>query len=177
MSKSRARKEQEVAKLQDRMERSQAIILADYRGLKVAEITRLRRQLQNAGADLQVVKNTLAWRAAQDMGWEDLAPYLEGPTAMAFAPRDETQIAKILVEFAREHKVMGLKGAVLAGRVFSGEGVKALAELPSREELLARVAGGMAAPLSGLAGCLQGLLRNLVYVLEAVREQQEAQSA
>lgn len=177
MKKSRARKEQTVAKLQERMGQSQAVILTDYRGLKVAEITRLRRQLQDAGADLQVVKNTLAWRAAQELGWKDLEPYLEGPTALAFASRDETQIAKILVEFAKEHKVLELKGAVLGGKVIPGEGVKTLAELPPREELLAKVAGGMAAPLSGFAGCLQGLLRNLVYVLNAVREQKEAQSA
>lgn len=177
MKKNRARKEQMVAQLQERMGQSQAVILADYRGLKVAEITRLRRGLQEAGADFQVVKNTLLWRAARGLGWEDLAPYLEGPTALAFVSRDEIQTAKILVEFIREHKVVELKGAVLGGKVVSGEDVRTLADLPPREELLARVAGGMATPLSGFAGCLQGLLRNLVYVLGAMREQKEAQSA
>jgi len=113
--------------------------------------------------------------AAERVGFEGLTPYLEGQTAIAFGT-DPVAPAKVLYEFIREFKKMEIKGALLDGNVIDATGVKRLAELPSREVLLARVLGGMQAPLYGFASVLQGTLRSFVYALEAVRKQRAGEA-
>lgn len=173
MSKEREAKAQTVNELKEYFSRSAAAILTDYRGLKVAEITQLRRRLREAGVQYKVVKNTLVRRATAELGLQELGSYLEGPTAIAFGFEDPIGAAKILTEFAKGNKNLQLKAGVLEGRVIDLKGLQALAELPSRQELLAKVLGGMQAPLYGLANVLASLPRNLVYVLEAIRKQKE----
>lgn len=169
MPKSKSEKESVVLEIKEKFESSQSAVLADYRGLNVAESTRLRRRLRDAGCEFKIAKNTLASLAAAQVGLEELKPFLEGQVAIAFGA-DPVAPAKILSEFIREIKKMEIKAGVLEGKVIDARGVKELADLPSREVLLAKVLGGMQTPLYGFASVLQGTLRSLVYTLEAVRK-------
>lgn len=166
-----------VEELKDKLSRAQAVVLTDYRGLNVQEITELRRQLREAGVEYKVAKNTLTTIAAKEVDLSELEQYLSGPTAIAFGYDEPVSAAKIINEFARLHKELEIKGGVLEGSVIGVEAVQALADLPPREELLAMVARAMQAPIAGMANALAGILRNLVYALDAVREQKEGAGA
>jgi large subunit ribosomal protein L10 len=115
--------------------------------------------------------------AAREAGVDGLDPLLEGPTAVAFGYADPAVPARILVQFAREQRQLEVKGGILEGRVILADQVRWLADLPSREVLLARVAGAMQAPLAGFAGVLQGTIRSFVYAVDALRKQREAGEA
>ncbi|NLI11190.1 50S ribosomal protein L10 [Pelotomaculum propionicicum] len=166
---SKAEKEVIIQELKEKFESSQAAVLTDYRGLNVAEATKLRRRLREAGCQFRVAKNTLANIAAKQTGLEGLGAYLEGQVAIAFGT-DPVMPAKILTEFIRETKKMEIKAGILEGRVIDAKGVRDLADLPPREVLLAKVLGGMQSPLYGFASVLQGTLRSFVYALDAVRK-------
>ncbi|MBC7348258.1 MAG: 50S ribosomal protein L10, partial [Clostridia bacterium] len=161
MGKRRADKEAIVAALRESLGKSEGVLFADYRGLKVSELTELRHRLRQAGAQFQVVKNTLTRLAVRGLGLEAAERYLVGPTAVALADKDVAAPARVLQEFARDHKALEIKGGLLGTQVLSLEEIKTLAELPPRDELLARVLGSLQSPLVGAAGVLQGLLRNL----------------
>jgi large subunit ribosomal protein L10 len=171
---TRESKQQIVAEIKEKLSKASSVILTDYRGLNVAEITELRSILRDAGVEYKVAKNTLTLIAARDSGLEDLEKYLEGPTALAFGMQDPVAPAKLLSKFAKTHKNLEIKGGVLEGQVIDIEGVKNLADLPPREVLLAQVFAGMKAPISGIVNVLSGNLRNLVYVLDAIKEQKGA---
>lgn len=172
-----ARKVDEVKDLAEEMSRSQLAVLADYRGLTVAEMARLRRQLREGETRLTVAKNTLIKRAAQESGIDaSIERLLAGPTAIAFVHHSDIgKSAKALNEYARGSKVFSIKGAVLGKRVLDANRVQQLAELPPREVLLGRVVGGMQAPIAGLVTVLGGTVRSLMYVLQARRDQLAAQ--
>ena len=169
-------KKQVVEEIKGRLQRTQGAVLADYRGLNVAEVTELRSKLRESGVEFKVLKNTLTSIAANEIGIEGLDPYLTGPTAIAFGITDPVAPAKILSDFAKTHKALEIKGGILENKVIDAEGVKTLADLPSREVLLAKLLGAMQSPMYGFAGSLQGLLRNFVYALEAVREKKAAEA-
>ncbi|MDA8228369.1 MAG: 50S ribosomal protein L10 [Desulfitobacterium hafniense] len=169
-------KEPVVKEIKEKLSASIGAVLTDYRGLNVAEVTELRRKLREAGVEYKVVKNTLTRLAAAEIGLQDLNPYLEGPTAIAFGVNDAVAPAKIISDFAKDHNNLEIKAGILEGKVIDFAGVKALADLPSRDVLLAKVLGGMQSPMYGFAGSLQGVLRKFVYALEAVRQQKEAQA-
>lgn len=169
-------KAQVVAEIKEKFQNSTGVVLADYRGLTVTQVTQLRAQLREAGVEYRVLKNTLVRRAAQEVGIEGLEPYLEGPTAVAFSA-DPVAGAKILSEFAKTSKNFVIKAGVVEGKVINEAGVKALADLPSREVLLAQVLRGIQAPLAGMANVLQGPIRKLGYALEEVRKLKEAQAS
>ncbi|WP_258358919.1 50S ribosomal protein L10 [Moorella sulfitireducens (nom. illeg.)] len=173
MNKQREAKVAAVAEVKEKLGNSIVTILADYRGMNVADMTRLRRQMREAGVEFKVVKNTLTRRAARELGLEGLEPFLEGPTAAAFSLNDPAAPAKILSEVMRGSKTFQIKAGVLQGRVISPDEIKTLADLPSREQLLAKVVGGFQAPLAGLVNVLAGNIRNLAYVLEAIRKKKE----
>lgn len=162
-----------VEEIRGRLEESKAVFVTDYRGLTVAQITRLRRKLRELGTDYKVVKNTLTRLAAQDTDAQALDPYLSGPSALAFAKEDPVATAKALSDFARESRVLEVRGGVLGGKPLGPDDVKALADLPPREVLLAQVVGGIQAPIAGFVFVLQGTLRKLVYALDAVRQKKE----
>jgi len=164
------KKEQSVEEIKRHMAEASMTVLADYRGLDVAEVTELRAKLRQAGVTFKVAKNTLVKIAAHDLGIMDLDPYLEGPTAVAFSS-DPVEAAKILTDFAKTHKELEIKSGILDNKFLNAEQLKDLAKLPSREVLLAMVVGGMQAPLAGFAGSLAGVLRKFVYALDQVREQ------
>ncbi len=168
---ARPEKEAAVSEIQEKLQKSKAVVLADYRGLNVQEVTELRKKLREAGVEYKVAKNTLTSRAAKAVNIEGLDEYLSGPTALAFGYGDAVTPAKILSTFAKDHKKLEIKGGVLEGKVIDFRMVKTLADLPSREALLGQVAGLMQAPMRGLVTVLSGPARNLVYALEAIRKQ------
>lgn len=173
---ARPEKEAMVAELKEKLDQARAAIITDYRGLNVAALTELRRRMREQGLEYKVVKNTLTRFAARELGLDDLEPYLEGPTAIAFSYEDPVAPAKVIMGFAKEHKQLEIKAGLLRGKVIRPEGVKELADLPPREILLAQVLGGLQAPIAGLANVLNGVPRSLVYALEAIRKQKEAAS-
>lgn len=168
---ARPEKEATVREIEEKFNKSKSVILADYRGLNVTEVTELRKKLREAGIDYRVVKNTLTSRAAKAANIDGLDQFLSGPTALAFGANDVVMPAKILNEFAKDHKKLELKGGVLEGKVIDLAAVKELANLPSREALLGQLAGMLQAPMRGLVTVLSGPLRNLTYAVEAVRKQ------
>lgn len=172
MPKSREAKGAMVKELREKFAQAQSLVLTDYRGVTVEEVSALRRKLRESGVDFKVVKNTLAGIAARDAGLEDLDRLLEGPTAIAFGADDPVAPAKGLLDFIEERKKMEIKGGVLNGKVIDLVAVKALARLPSRTELLARVLGVMQAPLAGFAGCLEAPLRGFANAVEALQRKQ-----
>lgn len=176
MSKQREEKQAAVEAIREKLQNAQVAVLTDYRGLTVAEITELRKQFREAGIDFKVVKNTLTWRAAQEVGLQDLESYLEGPTAIAFDMNNPVAPAKLISDFAKKHKNLEIKGGVLQGNVIPIEQVKTLADLPSREQLLGQFASALCAPISGLVNVLQAPIRELAYAIEALRVQKEQEA-
>lgn len=174
---TRKEKEKSLEEIREKLKSAKVTIMADYRGLNVASMTKLRGRLREKGCDLKVAKNTLTLKAAREMGIEGLEPYLEGPTVMAFSSEDLVAPAKIFTDFVKETKIFEIKGGILEGRVLDVKAVRELSDLPSREVLLARLLGGMQTPMYGFATVLQGTLRNFAYVLEAVRKQKAGETA
>jgi len=173
----RPEKAGKVAELKDLLSSSKGAVLVDYCGLTVAEDAELRSKMREAGVKYMVAKNTFIRIAAKEAGIEGLDAYLEHNTAVAFSAEDPVAPAKILNDFSKDHKALEIKAGILDGKVIALDEVKALAELPSREELLAKLVGSMQAPISGLVNVLQGTIRNFVYTLEAVRQKKEQESA
>ena len=163
-----------IATLKETMQNAKGAVLTDYRGIKVAQDTKLRRKMREAGVQYSVIKNNMASIAAQEAGIEGLDDYLKGPLAMVSSDKDPVAAAKLISEFIKENRIMEIKGGLVEGKVIDADGVKALANLPSREVLLARLLGSMQSPITGFVTVLQGNIRNLVYALDAVRQQKES---
>ncbi|MDE3086042.1 MAG: 50S ribosomal protein L10 [Acidobacteriota bacterium] len=161
-----------VDEVRSRLADAEAAILTEYRGLTVAEMAQLRTALTAAGGDYKVYKNTLVRLAVAGSRHEPLSTLLQGPTAIAFVSGEITAVAKALRDFARANPSLVVKGGQHGEGVLSAADLTALADLPSREVLLARVAGAIAAPLQQLAGLFQALPRNLAYGLSALIDQQ-----
>jgi len=171
-----AEKQAVVAELKQKLASVKGAVLTNYRGLNVAQDTKLRRKLRDAGVEYRVVKNTLTRIAAQEINLHGLDKYLEGPTAIAISETDPVAPAKVISDFIKENKLQNLeiKAGLVEGKVVDADGVKALANLPPREVLIAQVLAGMQSPIVGLVNVLQGNIRNLAYVLNAIREQKES---
>ena len=151
-----------------------SVVLVDYKGINVAQSTRLRARSRESGVEFVVAKNTLAQLAAQEAGVEGISEFLVGPTALAFS-EDPVAGAKLMSEFSDEVETFELKGALLDGaRVVDAAGVAALSRLPGREQLIAQVVGGFQSPLAGLVNVLSGTIRNLAVVLNQITEQKNA---
>ena len=156
--------------------RGGSAVLVDYQGMDVAQSTQLRARSREAGVEFVVAKNTLTKRAADEAGVEGLSKYLVGPTALAFSD-DPVASAKLMAEFAEGVESFALKGGLLEGsRVLNETDVVALSRLPSREQLLAQVVGGISSPLTGLVTVLNNTIQGLVVALGQIAEQQGAQS-
>lgn len=169
-----------VSELNEKFSRACCAVVTEYRGMTVEEISNLRSELRKVSVDYKISKNTLAKLAAKGTGVEGLSSYLEGPTALALGYQDPVAVAKVLTEFVKKQKKgrekLAIKGGVLDGKVLSAADIKALAELPPREVLLAQLLSVMQSPLSGIVGVMQGNLRNLVYTLEAIRKQKAGEN-
>ncbi|MFC0274125.1 50S ribosomal protein L10 [Metabacillus herbersteinensis] len=166
MSSAIDQKKQVVEEISTKFRDSKSTIIVDYRGLKVAELTELRKSLRDAGIEFKVYKNTMTRRAAEQAELSGLDEALTGPNAIAFSNDDVVAPAKILNDFAKKHEALEIKAGVVEGNVATVEEIKALAELPSREGLL-----------SMLLSVLQAPIRNLALATKAVAEQKEEQGA
>jgi large subunit ribosomal protein L10 len=165
-----AGKIERVAKLKERLGASDAILLTEYRGLTVSEISDLRRSLAEGGASFAVVKNTLMRRAAEESSMADLESMLEGPTAVAFVEGDAVAAAKKVVEAIKRFPALVLKGGFMDGRMLSATDARALADLESREVMLSKIAGLMKGEMSRAAGMFQSAQSRFVSLMEALRE-------
>lgn len=163
-----------VAEITEKIKASKSVIFVDYNGLTVAEVSALRNKCREAGCEYKVYKNTLVRKAFNDLGFKDFDADLNGPTAIAFG-QDETGAAKIMAAAAKDYdKKITLKSAFVDNSYVDKNGVKALATMPSKEELLAKLLGSLQAPVANLAGVLSNMLAALPRVLNAVAEQKQA---
>jgi large subunit ribosomal protein L10 len=169
-----SQKEQLVEKIKDRFAESQAILFADYRGLSVKELEQLRTKLREAGAELTIYKNSLTEIAMRELALPSMAEYLAGPTAFIFSADDPVAPAKALTAFAKEHGALELKAGLVENQVVDAAGVKAIATLPSREELLAKLLGTMSNPIVGFARVLNGPVEAFARTVAAVADQKAA---
>ncbi|EAE3637360.1 50S ribosomal protein L10 [Enterococcus faecalis] len=157
-----AKKESLVQEAAEKFESAASVVIVDYRGLTVEEVTNLRKQLREAGVEMKVIKNSILSRAAKKVGLDGLDEVFTGPTAVAFSNDDVVAPAKIIDEFAKDAKALEIKGGVIEGKVSSVEQITALAKLPNREGLL-----------SMLLSVLQAPVRNVAYAVKAVAEKNE----
>ena len=171
-----AKKEAAIGELKERIAGAGNLFFTDYAGLTVEEITRLRGELRKDGSTYAVAKNSLFSIAAGEELASQLEAYLHGPTAIVFAGSDPVAPAKALKKFSDDVKSVEVKAAYIEGRIVGADQVKALASLPSRDELIAKLVGSIASPLRGLVTVLSGNQRGLVRVLNAIREQKAAGS-
>lgn len=170
----RENKTLQVKDLQDRFKKAKAAFVADYRGLKVEEITRLRRSLRNASVDLKVIKNTLAKIAVKGTDGEPLNDFFEGTTAVALSYGDPVQAAKILNQFAGDQSNFKLKAGMLGKKIIDIKAIKSLSELPSREVLLGKLVGLMNTAGAGrLVNVLSAVPRKFVYTLDAIKNSKQ----
>ncbi|KGN02708.1 50S ribosomal protein L10 [Clostridium novyi A str. 4570] len=158
-SKNRQLKEAKVQEIREKLEKAQSVVLASYQGLNVEEDTELRKQLREAGVEYKVYKNTLVTLAAKELGMDGIVEYLEGPVSLAIGYEDATAPARILNDFAQNHKKLELKAGVVEGKVFDQAAIKELATIPPKEVLIAKLLGSLKAPMS-----------NFVYLLNAIAE-------
>jgi len=177
MDNPRAEKVAVVNEVKDRLDASDGAVLTEYRGLTVAELAELRRELAAAGGDYKIYKNTLVRLAVADGPQAPIHDLLTGPTAIAFVQGDVSAVAKALRDFARTNPNLVVKGGMVGTGLLSASDIEVLADLPSRDTLLAQFAGALSAPMQQLAGLIQALPRNLAFGLSALLDQRRAESA
>jgi large subunit ribosomal protein L10 len=163
LSNNRELKEVKVAEIKEKLAKAQGVVLSQYQGLNVEEDTELRKNLREAGVEYKVYKNTLVILAAKELGIDGIVPHLQGSISLAFGYEDPTVAARVLNEFAKTHKKLELKAAIMQGDILDSAQVNALAAIPPRDVLIAKLLGSFKAPLS-----------NLAYLLNAIKEQKES---
>ena len=171
---TKAFKQDKVALIKEKIDKAQVVIVSEYKGYTVEEITKLRRALQKDGGDYMVTKNTLAKLAIQGTPYEVLTETLTGPIALAFGYEDQVTPAKALSQFIKESKKGEIVAAAMDGRLMSADEAKALATLPSKEEIYAKMLGCINSPASGIANSVNAVMSSLVRAIAAVRDQKEA---
>ena len=171
VSKNFENKKLVVAEIKEKLSCAQSLVLYDYRGLTVAEVTELRNLCRAQGVEYAVLKNTMINLAANELKIEGLESYLKGPTAVAFGMTDAVAPAKILTEYVKKIKKTEIKGGVVDGKVIDVKGVAALADLPPKEVLIAKMMGSLNAPIQNCVGVMSAMLRSIVYAVDGVRKQ------
>ena len=161
-NENRKVKESKVAEIKEKMSKAQGVIFAKYQGMTVEEDTLLRKKLREAGVEYKVYKNSLTTLAAKELGLDGISSYLEGPVSVAFGYEDPTAPARILKDFAKEHKMLELKAGIVEGKIFDSIKVLELATIPPRDVLIAKLLGSFKAPIS-----------NFAYLLNAIKESKE----
>lgn len=169
-------KKDKVEKLSEKFKDAKSIVLADYRGLTVEQDTKLRKAMREADIDYSVIKNSIIHFAARENGYDELDQYLSGPTALAISFKDPVAPSKVLSKFAKEYKVLEIKAGIVEGDIVDLEGIKSIANLPSREELVAKVVGGLSSPLYGIVNVLNANIRGLAVALNAIAEKKQAEA-
>jgi large subunit ribosomal protein L10 len=174
---SREKKEQLVSWYTDLFSRSNAVILTNYRGLTMVDMSQLRKKLQEVQSEYHVTQNRLMMLALKGKKLPVPEDLLEGPTATGFCFEEVPAVAKILVDFSKESKILAIKGGILGDRIINADEVTSLAELPPREVLLAQVLGTIQGPAGGISRAVAGSIRSILYVLKARVEQLEKQAS
>ncbi|HEB69234.1 MAG TPA: 50S ribosomal protein L10 [Desulfobulbus sp.] len=170
---NRDEKAGKVRELNETFSKAKFAVVADYRGLKVTELEKLRGELRQNNANIQVAKNTLLKLAVKGTEYEGLSETFTGTTAIAFSYDEPVTPAKILSDFAKEFEALKIRSAIMDGTVLSADDVIALAKLPSKEQLLGQLCGVLVAVPTGFVRALNGVSSNLVYALQAIKEQKE----
>ncbi len=167
-------KQERVAEIKERLSSSAGVIMADYRGLTVKEMRKLRTSLKDTGAEVHVYKNSLAQIAIRELELPNMDEFLAGPTVFVFTPEDPVLTAKGLLAFAKENKVFAFKGGLIEGNIVSAETVRAIATLPSREELIAKIMGTMLNPVRSFMAMANAPVGAFARVVQAVADQKAA---
>ncbi len=178
LSQNAQAKREMVAEITEKLKNAESVIVLSSTGVTVAEITELRAKFRQAGVEYRVLKNTLVRRALDDLGINSLDNILEGPSAFAFGMSDAVAPAKVICDYMADQKTNNkfeIKAGLVEGVYMSPDAVKALSKLPSKEVLISKVMGSLNAPISNFVGVLSATLRSLVYAVDAVRKQKEAQ--
>lgn len=172
MAKTRVQKEEDVKKLTEKLSRSKSVVFTDYRGMNMEQLSNLREKLQEQGAEFNVTKNTLLSLALKAAGFPTPPAEVQvGPTATLFSYDDEVSPIKTLVKTLKDIQIGKVKGGFLDATVLDSLAVSNLASLPSKEELQGKLVGSLSSPLYGIVGVLQANMRNLVYVVDQIRQQ------
>ncbi len=170
-------KTDKVAEIKDRLTGSTGVIMADYRGLTVKEMQELRSKVREAGGEIKIYKNTLTEIAVRELAMPSMDEFLSGPTAFVFAGEDPVAPTKALVGFAKKHEALQVKGGFVQNAVVDASAVKAIAALPSREELIAKLLGTMLNPLTNTVRILNAPVGAFARAINAVAQQKEAAAA
>lgn len=167
-------KQRIVGEIKERLQASGGLVMADYRGLSVKAMQTLRGRLREVGAEVTVYKNSLTEIAVRELDMPSMGEYLEGPTALVFMPEDPVSSAKAMIDFGKENKVFSVKGGYIDGALVSADQVKAIASLPSREELIAKLMGTMLNPVRGFMSMANAPVGALARAFRAVADQKAA---
>lgn len=162
MNNNRSLKEAKVAEIKEKLEKANSVVLSQYQGLTVEEDTVLRKNLREAGVEYKVYKNTLVILAAKELGLEGIVEYLEGPVAIAFGYEDVTVAARVLNDFAKDHKKLELKAGIVEGEIYDTDKIKQLATIPSKEVLIAKLLGSIKSPISSFARVINAIAESKV---------------
>lgn len=178
MSKNLEVKKQVVSDIVEKIKNAKSVVIAEYSGMNVAEVTQLRAKFRAAGVEYVVLKNTLVKRALDELSITGLDEVLNGPSVFAFSTADEVSGAKVIQEYmdADKRETLRVKAGIVDGTVLDPAAVKALASLPPKEVLVAKLMGTLNAPITNFVGVLSATLRSLVYALDAVRKQKEGEA-
>ncbi|NLM07235.1 MAG: 50S ribosomal protein L10 [Tissierellia bacterium] len=163
-------KKENVEEIKEKIQKAQTIVLMDYRGLNVEEVTELRTQYRKEGVDYKVYKNTMMRFAFKDLGLEDFNEYLTGPNAVAFGYDDVAKVAKVSSDFAKKNDKLEIKAGIIEGKIASKAEIDQLASLPSKEVLLTQLLGGLNAPIQGFVNVINGPIRGLAIALNQIAE-------
>lgn len=164
-------KKQVVQEIKEKLEKSESVVLMDYQGLNVADVTDLRKQCRENNVEYKVYKNTMLRFALHEFGVEGLDEYLEGTNAVAFAYEDPSSAAKVAYKFAKGNDKLEIKVGLVSKDIFDVNQLKQLSKLPSKEVLIAQVLGGLNGPIQGFANVLNGTMKGLVVALNQIAEQ------
>ncbi len=172
----KSEKQEMIERIKERFQASSSAICIEFRGVNVDTVTQFRRELQEVSGEYQVVKNTLAKRAINDTSFQELSQYLVGPTGVVFCPQEAAESAKVVTKYVNETKgAFQIKGGVVEGTLFDADGIKQVAKLPSRQELLSQLVTSLQSPMSGLVSTLGGVTREFVYTLQAIADKKESE--
>jgi len=164
------KKKEIVKNLKEKIDSASVLLISNYRGVSVKQITELRKSLITEDSEYKIVKNTLIGRALKDAGFEQLNEHLAGPTGLLLGYSDPVGPLKVLVEFIEDIEKGEIKAGIVEKTVIDGKGIAAMAKLPPKEELLAKVVGSLQSPIYGFVNVLQGNIRKLVYALNAIKD-------
>mgnify|MGYP000221111884 FL=1 len=171
----RSEKEQIVAEVKDMISRAKGMYFADFTGITVEQVTELRREFRKSNVEYRVVKNTLARKALENTAaYDRVVPKLVGHTAIAFGYDDPIAPAKIIKKFRDKHEKLNVKLCIIENQVFDGAELDKIAQLPSRQELIAGILGSIQSPISGVVGAVGAVIQNLIYVIDAIEKKKAA---